>query len=120
MTIRVNDLSELGDVTAKLRQQPPSEIAGSAVTEALDLTKDPLPGTELDEATTTDALIYLTEAGDRVIVRPSGTEPKVKCYLEVVENTPGQDAGREAILDARERAAARLEELRDAMTTLLS
>ncbi len=120
VTIRVNDLSELGDVTAKLRQQPPSEIAGSPVTEALDLTKDPLPGTELDEATKTDALIYLTEAGDRVIVRPSGTEPKVKCYLECVDSTAGDDAGREAIVEARERAAARLEELRGGMTTLLS
>lgn len=32
----------------------------------------------------TDALLYLTNDGDRLIVRPSGTEPKLKCYLEVV------------------------------------
>lgn len=120
VTVRVNDLSELGTITAKLREQPPAEIAGAPVTEALDLTTDPLPGAELSEATKTDALIYLTEAGDRVIVRPSGTEPKVKCYLETVDDTAGDDAGREAIVAARGRAAERLEQLREAMTALLS
>ena len=33
----------------------------------------------------TDGLRYRLEGNGRVIVRPSGTEPKVKCYLEVVE-----------------------------------
>jgi len=120
VTIRVSDLSELGKVTAALRTQPPSEIAGSAVVESLDLTQDPLPGTELSEATKTDALIYLTEAGDRVIVRPSGTEPKVKCYLEAVADTPGVDAAPEAIAEARTRASQRLDELRSAMENMLA
>ncbi|GAA1102227.1 phospho-sugar mutase [Nesterenkonia jeotgali] len=120
VTIRVGDLSELGKVTAALRAQPPAEIAGSAVVESLDLTQDPLPGTELSEATKTDALIYLTEAGDRVIVRPSGTEPKVKCYLEAVADTPGVDAAPEAISAARAQAAERLEQLRSSMETMLS
>ncbi|NYJ15543.1 phospho-sugar mutase [Nesterenkonia sandarakina] len=120
VTIRVGDLSELGKVTAALRAQPPAEIAGSAVVESLDLTQDPLPGTELSEATKTDALIYLTEAGDRVIVRPSGTEPKVKCYLEAVADTPGVDAAPEAISAARAQAAGRLEQLRSSMETMLS
>ncbi|KUG60255.1 phospho-sugar mutase [Nesterenkonia jeotgali] len=120
VTIRVGDLSELGKVTAALRAQPPAEIAGSPVVESLDLTQDPLPGTELSEATKTDALIYLTEAGDRVIVRPSGTEPKVKCYLEAVADTPGVDAAPEAISAARAQAAERLEQLRSSMETMLS
>ena len=120
VTVRVNDLSELGAVTAALREDPPAEIAGSPVTEALDLTRDPLPGAELSEATKTDALIYLTQTGDRVIVRPSGTEPKVKCYLETVDDPAGDDADRAAIAQARGRAAERLEQLREAMTTLLS
>lgn len=119
VTIKVDDLSQLGKVTAGLRKQAPSEIAGAAVVEVLDLTKDPLPGQELNEATKTDALIYLTEAGDRVIVRPSGTEPKVKCYLETVEQTSGQDADRAAIVQARQRADRRLEELHEAMSSLL-
>ncbi|MGJ9425399.1 phospho-sugar mutase [Nesterenkonia halotolerans] len=120
VTIRVSDLSELGKVTAALRAEAPTEIAGSPVVESLDLTQDPLPGTELNEATTTDALIYLTEAGDRVIVRPSGTEPKVKCYLEAVAETPGVDAAAEVITEARAKAAHRLDELRKSMETMLS
>ncbi|GAB3190918.1 phospho-sugar mutase [Nesterenkonia suensis] len=119
VTIRVDDLSQLGQVTSGLRAQPPAEIAGSAVVEALDLTQDALPGAELNEATTTDALIYLTEQGDRVIVRPSGTEPKVKCYLEAVADTPGVDASAEALGQARQRAAARLTELHESMERLL-
>lgn len=119
VTIRVDDLSQLGEVTAGLRAEPPAEIAGAAVVEALDLTRDPLPGGVLDEATVTDALIYLTAQGDRVIVRPSGTEPKVKCYLEAVADTPGVDSSTEAIAEARQRAAARLGELRESMERLL-
>ncbi|MGJ9407034.1 phospho-sugar mutase [Nesterenkonia aurantiaca] len=119
VTIRVSDLSELGKVTAGLRAQPPEEIAGSAVVESLDLTQDPLPGTQLSEATKTDALIYLTADGDRVIVRPSGTEPKVKCYLEAVADTPGVNADPEAIGAARAQATARLQQLRTSMESML-
>ena len=62
----------------RLRSNPPKELAGSAVTEVTDLSKgwDGLPGT--------NAIMVLTEANDRVIARPSGTEPKLKCYLEVI------------------------------------
>lgn len=124
VTVRVQDLSQLGQVTAQLRAAPPEQIAGAAVVESLDLLKDPLPGQqsqgdEPDEATKTDALIYVTDAGDRVIVRPSGTEPKVKCYLEAVEDTPRQDAGAEAIGLARGRAASRLSALHTAMAQIL-
>ncbi|WP_218221611.1 phospho-sugar mutase [Nesterenkonia sp. Act20] len=120
VTIRVSDLSELGKVTAGLRAEAPTEIAGSPVVKSLDLTQDPLPGSELNEATKTDALIYLTEAGDRVIVRPSGTEPKVKCYLEAVAETPGVDAAAEVITEARAKAGQRLDALREAMENMLS
>jgi phosphomannomutase len=52
--------------------------------------------------------------GSRLVVRPSGTEPKLKCYLEVVE--PVGEAGLAA---ARRRAAARMAPLRAAATALL-
>ena len=52
------------------------------------------------ELPATDAIILLTQADDRVIVRPSGTEPKLKCYLEVVVPVEGDDIPRDA---ARER-----------------
>ena len=107
ITVRVEELSQLGEITSALRNAPPAELAGSPVTAALDLQKDPLPGRRFEEATVTDALIFDTEAGDRVIVRPSGTEPKVKCYLE-------------AVGDTRDEAEARLEVLRGSLESLVS
>ncbi|GAB3846898.1 phospho-sugar mutase [Nesterenkonia populi] len=117
VTVKVDDLSRLGAVTAALRQQAPAEIAGSPVTETLDLSRQPLPGAEFTEDKASDVLIYYTEAGDRVIVRPSGTEPKVKCYLETVAEASSDAA--DAVSAARASAAERLEALRTAMTQLL-
>ncbi|WP_022873561.1 phospho-sugar mutase [Nesterenkonia alba] len=117
VTVRVEDLSELGEVTAGLRADPPRHIAGEEVTEVLDLSRDPLPGAEPDEAKLTDVLIYYTAAGDRVIVRPSGTEPKVKCYVEATAEPTSASA--HALTEARAAAATRLEQLRAAMTETL-
>ncbi|MFI5635262.1 phospho-sugar mutase [Streptomyces sp. NPDC051664] len=77
LSVRVEDLSVIADAMRRLRDTPPTALAGLAVTSAEDLSE----GTEL--LPPTDGLRYhLT--GARVIVRPSGTEPKLKCYLEVV------------------------------------
>ncbi|MEV7278413.1 phospho-sugar mutase [Streptomyces sp. NPDC093111] len=80
LSVRVEDLSVIADAMAALRAKPPVRLAGLTVVSAEDLTK----GTEA--LPPTDGLRYHLE-GDykaRVIVRPSGTEPKIKCYLEVV------------------------------------
>ncbi|MEE4490974.1 phospho-sugar mutase [Streptomyces sp. BE230] len=77
LSVRVEDLSVIADAMRRLREQPPTALAGLAVTSAEDL----VHGTEL--LPPTDGLRYHLE-GARVIVRPSGTEPKLKCYLEVV------------------------------------
>lgn len=77
LSVRVQDLSVIADAMRRLREQPPTELAGLAVTRAEDLTK----GTE--SLPPTDGLRYTLD-GARVIVRPSGTEPKLKCYLEAV------------------------------------
>ncbi|MFF5495065.1 phospho-sugar mutase [Streptomyces aquilus] len=77
LSVRVEDLSVIADAMRRLREQPPTELAGLAVTRAEDLTR----GT--DRLPPTDGLRYTLD-GARVIVRPSGTEPKLKCYLEVV------------------------------------
>ncbi|HEY9332209.1 MAG TPA: phospho-sugar mutase [Streptomyces sp.] len=77
LSVRVEDLSVIADAMRRLREQPPTALAGLAVTSAEDLSN----GTEL--LPPTDGLRYHLE-GARVIVRPSGTEPKLKCYLEVV------------------------------------
>ncbi|MFV5993820.1 phospho-sugar mutase [Streptomyces sp. NPDC056231] len=77
LSVRVEDLSVIADAMRRLREAPPSALAGLAVTSAEDLSE----GTE--QLPPTDGLRYHLQ-GARVIVRPSGTEPKLKCYLEVV------------------------------------
>ncbi|MFI1175422.1 phospho-sugar mutase [Streptomyces melanogenes] len=93
LSVRVEDLSVISDAMRRLREKTPTALAGLAVTKAEDLTE----GTE--ELPPTDGLRYYLE-GARVIVRPSGTEPKLKCYLEVVVPV----ASRDALGDAREKA----------------
>ncbi|WP_280887498.1 phospho-sugar mutase [Streptomyces sp. LBL] len=77
LSVRVEDLSLIADAMRRLREQPPTRLAGLPITRAEDLTE----GT--DRLPPTDGLRYTLD-GARVIVRPSGTEPKLKCYLEVV------------------------------------
>ncbi|MEV0374641.1 phospho-sugar mutase [Streptomyces sp. NPDC050636] len=85
LSVRVEDLSLIADAMRRLREQPPTALAGLAVSSSDDLNQ----GTET--LPPTDGLRYYlsgspesgVEAG-RVVVRPSGTEPKLKCYLEVV------------------------------------
>ncbi|MFF6993549.1 phospho-sugar mutase [Streptomyces sp. NPDC008313] len=77
LSVRVEDLSLIADAMTRLRERPPTSLAGMAITAAEDLTR----GT--DRLPPTDGLRYTLD-GARVIVRPSGTEPKLKCYLEVV------------------------------------
>ena len=78
LTFRVDRLELIAEGMQRLRAQPPTTLAGAEVEGVVDLSKgwDGLPGT--------DALMVTTTAGDRVIARPSGTEPKLKCYLEVI------------------------------------
>ncbi|NDK89176.1 phospho-sugar mutase [Gordonia desulfuricans] len=78
LSIRVDDLSRIRDAMTRLRARPLTVLAGSAVIESVDLSvgSPDLPPT--------DGLMFRTAADDRVIIRPSGTEPKLKCYLEVV------------------------------------
>ncbi|MFE3851105.1 phospho-sugar mutase [Streptomyces griseorubiginosus] len=77
LSVRVDDLSIIARAMERLREHPPTELAGLPITRAEDLTR----GT--DRLPPTDGLRY-TLTGARVVVRPSGTEPKLKCYLEVV------------------------------------
>lgn len=80
LSVRVEDLSVIANAMTALRERPPVSLAGLTVVTAEDLTK----GTE--SLPPTDGLRYHLEGTykARVIVRPSGTEPKLKCYLEVV------------------------------------
>jgi phosphomannomutase len=102
LSIRVADLSRIPVMAAALRDAPPAALGGSEVVEVADLAA---PGTGLPP---TEGLRLLTADGTRVIVRPSGTEPKLKCYLEVVAPV----AGRAALPAARAEAQERLERIR--------
>ncbi|MEY4291218.1 MAG: hypothetical protein RL130_1160 [Actinomycetota bacterium] len=78
ISIRVADMSSIARLLSTLRQNPPQEIAGRAVKSIDDLAepKDGLPPT--------DGLRIWLDGGIRIIVRPSGTEAKMKCYIEVI------------------------------------
>jgi len=78
ISIRVSDINAITALLARLRQNPPSEIAGISVQSIDDLAapKDGLPPT--------DGLRIWLAGGIRIIIRPSGTEAKLKCYIEVI------------------------------------
>jgi phosphomannomutase len=103
LSVRVDDLAEIAAVMDRLRSTPPASLGGLAVERVDDLAQGSadLPPTE--------GLRYRLAEGGRVIVRPSGTEPKLKCYLEVVVPV-NPDDGVEA---ARISAAGRLDALRN-------
>jgi phosphomannomutase len=77
LSVRVEDLSVIAGAMRRLRERPPAELAGLPVVRSEDLTQGS------DKLPPTDGLRYTLD-GARVVVRPSGTEPKRKCYLEVV------------------------------------
>jgi len=94
LAVRVEDLAEITDAMARLRAKTPVTLLDEPVTAIEDL----LPGADV---------VILRTADARVVVRPSGTEPKLKAYLEVVEPVVEGDAAA-----ARERASAALTALR--------
>jgi phosphomannomutase len=85
LSVRVDDLSQISDVMRRLRSAPPRELGGRAVEQVEDLTEG------IGGLPPTDGLRYRLAGDGRVIVRPSGTEPKLKCYLEVVVPVLGDD-----------------------------
>ena len=103
LSVRVTDLAEIGAAMERLRATPPTMLGGLPV-----LGVDDLAGGSA-ALPPTDGLRYRLGDGARVVVRPSGTEPKLKCYLEVVVPVD-PEAGVDA---ARISAAARLDALRD-------
>ncbi|MBB4914154.1 phospho-sugar mutase [Streptosporangium saharense] len=100
LSFRVADLALIIGAMAGLRAVPPVELGGRKVEAAEDL------GAGLDGLPPTEGLRYRLAGGARVVVRPSGTEPKLKCYLEVVVPVEGE------VAEARERAVRELDALR--------
>ena len=99
--------AEPGPVMAGLRARPPAALGGQPVLASADLSAGPagLPPADL--------LRYELD-GARVVIRPSGTEPKIKAYLEVSE-PPGRP-----LAQARASAAARMTPLIDGVRALLA
>jgi len=79
ISIRLTDLSKVGIILGGLRTNPPQEIAGRLVTSIDDL------AAPTDGLPPTDGLRIWLDGGIRIIIRPSGTEAKMKCYIEVIE-----------------------------------
>jgi phosphomannomutase len=100
LAVRVTDLSEIDRAMEALRTSPPDSLGGLDVERVDDLSAGSadLPPTE--------GLRYHLADGARVVVRPSGTEPKLKCYLEVVVPVEDDSEGVDA---ARISAAGRLD-----------
>src|SRR5690242_17809691 len=94
LSVRVEDLNEIAAAMATIRRRPPQSLLDEPVT------------TVEDRRPEADVLTLAAESA-RVVVRPSGTEPKLKAYLEVVEPVVDDD-----VAGARERAAAALVALR--------
>ncbi len=98
ISIRVSDLSIIGKAMQSIRTAPPKELAGLAAsfTDMSLGSKDLMP---------TDGLRFDLADGRRVIIRPSGTEPKLKCYLEAVSDSK---AGAKELLDSLEQSCREL------------
>jgi phosphomannomutase len=96
VSLRVQELSQIDQWMAALRADPPGDLLGQTVVAVEDL----LPRTDG---------MRLRTADTRVVIRPSGTEPKLKCYLEIVTPVPPGAADLEPL---RVDAARRMEALR--------
>ncbi|HEX6444281.1 MAG TPA: phospho-sugar mutase [Streptosporangiales bacterium] len=108
ISVRVARIADSDAVLGRLLADPPAGIGGLAVESVEDLAAGdtglpPTPGVRLRLAERT-----------RVVVRPSGTEPKIKCYLEVVVPVPDGD-----VAAARATASGRLGALRSELGSLV-
>ncbi|WP_074316722.1 phospho-sugar mutase [Micromonospora cremea] len=101
LSVRVDDLREIADAMARIRAATPTTLLGHPV----DSTQDLLPEADV---------VILRTGTARVVIRPSGTEPKLKAYLEVVEPVSDGD-----VAAARARAAAAIAQLRTEIAAAL-
>jgi len=99
ISIRFTDLNQIDKLLSSVIKNPPVEISGSKLLRSEDLSalkNMPTPGVRL-----------WYENQTRVIIRPSGTEPKIKCYIEVVSNTKND-------------AKSKVSQIKEALTKVLS
>ena len=100
---------EIVEMMKQFRQNPPKTLAGSPIVLVKDYSdlncKNLVTGeiSKMNFPTTSNVLQFFTEAGDKVSVRPSGTEPKIKFYVEVREDMPSKDKYEETVNKAEEK-----------------
>ena len=99
----------LGEVMARVRSTPPATLGGVALSEVIDLERG------YNGLAPTEGLLWRLGGAGRVVVRPSGTEPKLKAYIEIVGEPSPDDIGAQ-----RQRASALLEAVRADLATLLA
>ncbi|MCM1291165.1 MAG: phospho-sugar mutase [Prevotella sp.] len=99
------------------RENPPKQLAGSDVVVVKDYSdlncKDLRTGNveKMNFPTTSNVLQFFTAAGDKISIRPSGTEPKIKFYIEVREDMPSKDKYEETVQIAEKHIDAILKDL---------
>jgi phosphomannomutase len=111
LSVRVSDLSLIGAAMSRLRTAPPTSLGGLSVEQVDDLADGSagLPPTE--------GLRFHLAGNARVVVRPSGTEPKLKGYLEVV--VPVEPDEQDGVDAARISAVGRLDAIRGDLAAAL-
>lgn len=113
LSIRVDDLAQIATAVDRLRTTPPSKLGGLPIVSTEDL------ATGVGGLPPTDGLRYRLDGSThghgaaRVVVRPSGTEPKLKCYLEVVTRVG------ESVDEARSAARVQLTAIREDLAATL-
>jgi phosphomannomutase len=105
VSLRVSDLAEIPRIMTKLRTSVPAAIGGVPVTRVDDFTHG------FEHFPASDLLRFWLDGGSRVILRPSGTEPKLKAYIDAA-STDGtateRMAAAAATVDALERGVREL------------
>lgn len=108
----VTGAQEIEDMMKNFRHHPLQELAGEQVTEVLDYStlegRDQVSGETytLDFPTTSNVLQFFTASGTKLSIRPSGTEPKIKFYIEVHASPKDSDQLTEARRTCDERVEA--------------
>ncbi|GAA1515025.1 phosphomannomutase [Agromyces terreus] len=107
ISIRVTDLSRIGAVMARLRAEPPASVGGVRVERIEDLSHG------FGSLAPSDVLRFVMQGGARIMVRPSGTEPKLKVYLDAAAHDG-------TVAERRAAASATLEALEGGMRELIA
>ncbi len=113
----------VAEVMASLRAEPPAALAGSDLRRMEDLADPdgPLgPIRSASDARARDVLTLRLQDGARLSLRPSGTEPKIKLYVEMPGATPRADLTPDALARTREECDARASVLASSLRALLA